>query len=150
MRSSAKSDIDLDSILVELGEFGKYQIVNYALMVLIIAVTAGIQLSYIFSAGQVDYRLVYQPKLCATYIHYNHINFSYIEDAKYRSVIISNNSSIIGRYGSTMLCPFKGQSLQSVCDIKWPAISNVLWLHSIVQILLVVMNLYLKAQRLRF
>lgn len=60
MKSSAYSnEFDLDSILVELGEFGKYQIINYILFVSIVTLTAGTQSSYIFTARIADYRYTY-------------------------------------------------------------------------------------------
>lgn len=53
------NDIDLDGILVEVGELGRFQLLNYALLCVAVIMTSSSYLSYIFSAGQVDYRLIY-------------------------------------------------------------------------------------------
>lgn len=56
MKKEAKNDFDLDSILPELGEFGRFQIFVYIISCIIISLTAAVGLSYIFTTGQVDYR----------------------------------------------------------------------------------------------
>ncbi|KAJ6636137.1 Solute carrier family 22 member 5 [Pseudolycoriella hygida] len=56
MKEEINNDFDLDSILPELKEFGKFQIFVYILSCVIISLTAAVGLSYIFTAGQVDYR----------------------------------------------------------------------------------------------
>ncbi|XP_037031526.1 solute carrier family 22 member 4-like isoform X2 [Bradysia coprophila] len=53
---TTKNDFDLDSILPELGDFGRFQIVVYIISCVIISLTAAVGLSYIFTTGQVDYR----------------------------------------------------------------------------------------------
>lgn len=53
------NDIDLDGILVEVGELGRYQLLNYVLLSVAVIMTSSSYLSYIFSAGQVNYRLIY-------------------------------------------------------------------------------------------
>lgn len=49
-------DKDLDSVLEELGEFGKFQIINYIFISIPIFLFAGFSLSYVFAAGQLNYR----------------------------------------------------------------------------------------------
>lgn len=49
-------NFDFDPILQHIGEFGKYQIYNYILIVLSIGIYAGITLTYAFTAGLVSYR----------------------------------------------------------------------------------------------
>lgn len=48
--------IDVDSVLVELGELGRYQVLQYSLLAVITLVTSMTSLSYIFTAAQLDYR----------------------------------------------------------------------------------------------
>ncbi|CAB3221783.1 unnamed protein product [Arctia plantaginis] len=48
--------VNLDAILVELGQFGRYQIRNYCLILLTIVYSALFNSQYIFAAGAVDYR----------------------------------------------------------------------------------------------
>lgn len=52
------NEIDLDGIMVEIGELGKYQILNYVFLCVAVILTSSSYLSYIFTAGQVDYRLL--------------------------------------------------------------------------------------------
>lgn len=47
---------NLDEILTELGEFGKFQTIIFALLFIPIIVTPFYLLSYIFTASQLDYR----------------------------------------------------------------------------------------------
>lgn len=51
-----KCEFDFDPILQDIGEFGRYQIYNYILIVIPIAIYAGITLTYAFTAGNVTYR----------------------------------------------------------------------------------------------
>ncbi|XP_075975539.1 organic cation transporter protein-like [Anticarsia gemmatalis] len=48
--------VDLDAILVELGQFGPYQIKNFCLILLTILFSAVYNCQYVFAAGAVDYR----------------------------------------------------------------------------------------------
>lgn len=48
--------IDLDAILVEIGEHGRYQIALYAVLCVLVLFTSNSYLSYIFTAGKLDYR----------------------------------------------------------------------------------------------
>lgn len=52
------TSFDLDTILQELGQFGKFQVKNYVLIAIPIALTACFSLNYIFTAGQLEYRFV--------------------------------------------------------------------------------------------
>lgn len=56
MKEETKSDFELDSILMEIGQFGRFQIIVYIISCVIISLTAAVGLSYIFTTGQVDYR----------------------------------------------------------------------------------------------
>ncbi|KAG4070582.1 hypothetical protein HA402_011969 [Bradysia odoriphaga] len=49
-------EFDLEAILSDLGEFGKFQIFIYSLTILPILVISCLGLSYIFTAGQLEYR----------------------------------------------------------------------------------------------
>lgn len=49
-------EYSLDSILVEIGQFGNYQFKNYVLLSVPIAFSAAFTLSYLFTAGSVTYR----------------------------------------------------------------------------------------------
>lgn len=51
-----QQDLDLDSVLRELGQFGKFQLINYLFICLPILFSAIFTLSYVFTAGQVEYR----------------------------------------------------------------------------------------------
>ena len=48
--------VDLDAILIELGQFGRYQIRNYCFILVVILTSAVYNAQYIFSAGDVPYR----------------------------------------------------------------------------------------------
>ncbi|KAJ8723076.1 hypothetical protein PYW08_002988 [Mythimna loreyi] len=48
--------IDLDAILLELGQFGRYQIRNYCFILVAILVCAVYNSQYVFAAGEVHYR----------------------------------------------------------------------------------------------
>lgn len=49
-------EFDFDTILQDIGEFGRYQIYNYILIVIPVTLYAGITLTYAFTAGNVSYR----------------------------------------------------------------------------------------------
>lgn len=51
-------DIGLDSILQELGAFGKYNIVNYAILLFPVFLAGMYGSIYIFEAPDIDYRYV--------------------------------------------------------------------------------------------
>jgi OCT family organic cation transporter-like MFS transporter 4/5 len=48
--------MDLDNVLQEVGEFGRYQKVKYYLLCLPVFFCAANSLSYVFTAGQQHYR----------------------------------------------------------------------------------------------
>ncbi|KAJ8723077.1 hypothetical protein PYW08_002989 [Mythimna loreyi] len=48
--------IDLDAILLELGQFGRYQIRNYCFILVVILTAAVYNSQYIFAAGEIPYR----------------------------------------------------------------------------------------------
>ncbi|CAH1636283.1 unnamed protein product [Spodoptera littoralis] len=48
--------VDLDAILLELGQFGRYQIRNYCFILVVILMSAVYNSQYIFAAGEVSYR----------------------------------------------------------------------------------------------
>lgn len=48
--------MDFDDILEEIGEFGKYQKIKYYLLCLPVFFGAANSLSYVFTAGQQNYR----------------------------------------------------------------------------------------------
>lgn len=50
------AEVNLDAILVELGQFGRYQMRNYSLILLTIVFSALFNSQYIFAAGGIDYR----------------------------------------------------------------------------------------------
>lgn len=58
MSEKKSNDFDLDRILVELGQFGKFQIINYFLLCIPVALSAIYALSYVFTAGDLEYRYV--------------------------------------------------------------------------------------------
>lgn len=49
-------EFDLDNIIKEIGEFGKFQFINYILISIAIAFAAIYTLTYIFTAGDLSYR----------------------------------------------------------------------------------------------
>lgn len=51
----AGADIDLDGVLNEIGQFGRFQIKQYGLMVIPVIFHA-MALSYVFTAGRLNYR----------------------------------------------------------------------------------------------
>lgn len=48
--------VDVDSIQTELGELGRYQVQKYILFAVAVLLTSSAYFSYIFTAGQLDYR----------------------------------------------------------------------------------------------
>lgn len=54
--SENNSAFEFDSIFAELGEFGKFQIINYCFISVAIFVYATISLGYVFTAGNLNYR----------------------------------------------------------------------------------------------
>jgi hypothetical protein len=48
--------MDLDNILDEVGHFGKFQAINYVLVGFPILLSAAVTLSYVFTAGTLEYR----------------------------------------------------------------------------------------------
>lgn len=54
----AGGDIDLDGVLNEIGQFGRFQIKQYGLMVIPVIFHA-MALSYVFTAGRLNYRWVF-------------------------------------------------------------------------------------------
>ena len=57
-RKSSVSTMDFDLVLEEIGEFGRYQQTNYLLLCLPVLFGAANSLSYVFTAGIPNYRLV--------------------------------------------------------------------------------------------
>lgn len=53
-----KDAVDLDSILAELGQFGRYQIKNYCFILIPIMFSAVYNGQYIFAAAAMNYRYV--------------------------------------------------------------------------------------------
>lgn len=56
---SAKKDdntVDMDVILTEIGEFGKFQIINFILICLPIALSIAFMYNFIFTSAGMDYR----------------------------------------------------------------------------------------------
>lgn len=52
----SEDDIDLDEVLTEIGQFGRFQVRQYVLMTIPIIFNAFFTLSYVFTAGNVNYR----------------------------------------------------------------------------------------------
>lgn len=50
--------MDFDTVLLEIGEFGRYQQTNYLLLCLPVLFGAANSLSYVFTAGVPNYRYV--------------------------------------------------------------------------------------------
>lgn len=56
--------MDLDNILEQIGEFGKFQIQNYLLVCLPVIFSAANSLTYVFTAAIPKYRWVYTKYGC--------------------------------------------------------------------------------------
>jgi MFS transporter, OCT family, solute carrier family 22 (organic cation transporter), member 4/5 len=56
MTGKCDEKFDLDSVLMQLGQFGKYQFKNYFFIVIIVIFNAIFTLSYVFTAGNINYR----------------------------------------------------------------------------------------------
>lgn len=52
------SDFHLDTVLTEVGAFGLFQIVSYALIFIPCTLSAAYQVNYMFSTNIIDYRWV--------------------------------------------------------------------------------------------
>lgn len=48
--------MDFDSVLLEIGEFGRYQQTNYLLLCIPVLFAAANSLTYVFTAGVPNYR----------------------------------------------------------------------------------------------
>lgn len=55
-KNKKHNELDLEAILTDLGSFGKFQKIIYSLTILPILLISCLGLSYIFTAGQLDYR----------------------------------------------------------------------------------------------
>lgn len=53
---SNHNQFDVDAILCELGGFGKFQTINFALICISIVVSAVTSLTYVFATGNLNYR----------------------------------------------------------------------------------------------
>lgn len=60
---SKDKDINLDDILTEIGEFGKFQKLISAILFIPICLAPIFTLSYIFTASQLEYRFFFYIKL---------------------------------------------------------------------------------------
>lgn len=56
METAKKRDVIMEGIMVELGELGRFQIVQYVILSVIVLFTSAAYFSYVFTAGQLDYR----------------------------------------------------------------------------------------------
>lgn len=56
MKKITGKEFDIDMILVELGEFGRFQIKNFILICIGIVVLSEMSLTYVFAAGILQYR----------------------------------------------------------------------------------------------
>lgn len=59
MSSAKRSDAqepDLDAVIEEVGEFGKYQIGNFLLICIPVALSSTLLLNFFFTAATLDYR----------------------------------------------------------------------------------------------
>lgn len=65
-----KSELDLDTILNELGQFGLFQWINFVLIGIPIAFTGLFTLSYVFAAADLEYRYVIEFKYILIEIKY--------------------------------------------------------------------------------
>ena len=65
MGAQAKNgqDADIDVVLNEIGQFGRFQIMNYALIALPVALMACYVVSYVFTATPLEYRSVIEDTM---------------------------------------------------------------------------------------
>jgi len=56
VEASANEDNSLDAILVRIGQFGRYQIINYVLLCIPMVFNAFFSISYVFTASTVVHR----------------------------------------------------------------------------------------------
>ena len=54
--SENSEKVDLDNILIKIGQFGRYQLIQYTLIAFILIFTAFSSLSFLFTAGNLEYR----------------------------------------------------------------------------------------------
>lgn len=59
MTKSEEIGVDLDNILVELGQFGKYQVINYGFILIPIIFSSIYNGQYVFNAASVSYRYLF-------------------------------------------------------------------------------------------
>ncbi|XP_026480787.1 organic cation transporter protein-like isoform X1 [Ctenocephalides felis] len=83
-----QQDLDLDSVLRELGQFGKFQLINYLFICLPILFSAIFTLSYVFTAGQVEYRCLVPE--CEQVTFQNRSSFLIADEGKFEPSWIQN------------------------------------------------------------
>lgn len=57
--TKGKQDADIDFVLTEIGNFGRYQIMNYALISIPVGLMACYVVGFVFTAAPLDYRFAY-------------------------------------------------------------------------------------------
>lgn len=50
------SDVDLDTVLIELGSMGRFQIMIFSLLLLPVMLFSMYEMSFLFTTGRLDYR----------------------------------------------------------------------------------------------
>lgn len=56
MNKITGKEFDIDTILLEVGEFGRFQIKNFVLICIGIIALSAMSLTYVFAAGILQYR----------------------------------------------------------------------------------------------
>lgn len=56
MGTEKNRDFAVDSILVKIGELGRYQVLQYTLFSVIVLITSAAYFAYVFTTGKLDYR----------------------------------------------------------------------------------------------
>lgn len=63
--------MDFDRVLQHIGEFGRYQQINYLLICLPVILAAANSMSYIFTSGVPNYRYIWNSCISIIYYKYN-------------------------------------------------------------------------------
>lgn len=56
--SDAKLESSLDSVLIQIGDFGKYQIYVFSLVCISVVIHSSVHVAYVYTALDLNYRYV--------------------------------------------------------------------------------------------
>lgn len=113
---SSIEEFELDNVISEIGNFGKFQFINYVLISIPLGFTAAYTLSYVFTASDLSYRCAISE--CDKLDQLNNVTYN-PEWLKYAVPFYDDKPSQCERYQ-----PYINNS-ESICTDKYFDSSNV-------------------------